>query len=704
MRFFKAGVTCVMLCIGLLLTLAANAQKTVLLDDTKQIKNLGEHLKYLRDDSQKLTLSQVLSASYQKKFLTHKKANLNLGPGEAVVWIKLNIRATQPAKYLLEFGDTGVEEIILYQQNKQQQYIPTDTLGDNVSYRRRSVKATKYLFELDIKDRSVHTIYLRCYAFEVLTFPLRIGNYQAFLEDNHHHDFIMGGFYGIILIMIFYNLFIFITTRQLSYLYYIFYVFFSVLTTSTLKGHTLEYLWPNQVFLNDLVPIYAIVTGFFVVLFANQFLNTKSTAPRFRKFSNVFYGLFTLALIAHFFYVPLAIGLTFLAIITSSTFVVVLGVVVLRKNYRPARYYLIGWATLVVSFILVAFSNLGFLPFDTAYSYLIETGMTSEILLFSLALADRVNYYRKENERIIREQNVYLEREVTQRTKEIEQQKEEILAQSQTLEDSNQYLKQAHSKIQSSIQYAKRIQLALLPMQKQLAKKDLGFFVLYKPRDIVSGDFYWFAEVEDKNQLIVLVADCTGHGVPGAFMTIMGTNLLNQIVRENRITSPSAILTELDKKVVAALGVRTGKSTRGKSKNKVQDGMDLALCRIDFDQQQVVFAGAKRPLYYFRNHKLEVIKGSKYPIGGSQYATKQFDETCLTYQKGDAMYLSSDGYADQFGGEHNTKFMVKKFKSKLQEIEPAPMPDQKEVLEQTLEAWKAQEKQTDDILVMGIRF
>ena len=690
--------------VGLLLALAAQAQKTVWLDGTRQIKNLGPHLKYLRDDSQKLTLSQILSSSYQKKFITHTKANLNLGPGEAVVWIKFNIKAAQPAKYLLEFGDTGVEEITLYRQNKAKQYIPTDTLGDNVPYRRRGVKATKYLFELDIKDPNVHTIYLRCDVSEVLTFPLRIGNYQAFLEDNHHSDFIMGGFYGIVLIMIFYNLFIFITTRQLSYLYYIFYVIFSVLTTGTLKGHTLEYLWPNQVFLNDLVPVYAIITGVFVVLFANRFLNTRSTAPRFRKFSNIFYGLFTLALSVYFFHPPSAIGLTFLAIITSSIFVVILGVVVLRNNYRPARYYLIGWATLVASLILVAFSNMGFLPFDAAYSYVIEAGMTSEILLFSLALADRMNYYRKENDRIIREQNEFLEREVTQRTKEIEQQKEEILAQAQTLEDSNQYLKQAHTKIQSSIQYAKRIQLALLPMQKQLAKKDLGFFVLYKPRDIVSGDFYWFAEVEGKNQLIVLVADCTGHGVPGAFMTIMGNNLLNQIVRENRVTSPSAILTELDKKVITALGVRTGKSTRGKSKNKVQDGMDLALCRIDFDEKQVVFAGAKRPLYYFRNHQLEVLKGSKYPIGSSQYAHKQFDETCINYQKGDAMYLFSDGYADQFGGEHNTKFMVKKFKSKLQEIESSPMPDQKEVLEQTLEAWKAQEKQTDDILVMGIRF
>ena len=416
-------------------------------------------------------------------------------------------------------------------------------------------------------------------------------------------------------------------------------------------------------------------------------------------------GLVTLALLIYLVDESVAIKMALLCTLTSNIFVIVLGVVVLRQNYRPARYYLLGWMTLMVSIVLVILSEIGLLPFNGASSYLVEVGITSEILLFSLALADRLNYYRKENERIVKEQNEYLEREVAQRTKEIEQQKEEILAQSQTLEDSNTHLKQAHTKIQSSIQYAKRIQLALLPMQKLLAKKELGFFVLYKPRDIVSGDFYWFAEVEGKNQLVVLVADCTGHGVPGAFMTIMGTNLLNQIVKESRVTSPGSILEALDKKVMTALGVRTNKpSSRGKSKHKVQDGMDVAVCRIDFDEKQVVFAGAKRPLYGFKNHQLEVIKGSKYPIGSSQYATKQFEEHHLNYQKGDAMYLFSDGYADQFGGTHNTKFMVKKFKSTLQEIESSPMPDQKEVLETTLEAWKGKEKQTDDILVMGIRF
>lgn len=693
-------------------TLAIYAQKVVVLDNSRQTTKLGLYVKYLRDDTKKLTLQDILKDTLQRQFIpTNTKATFNLGPGEASVWIKMKLKAVQPGKYLLEFGETGVEELVLYGEGKVSgRFNKIAVQGDNIPYAKRKFKTTKYLFELDFQDRAIHTFYLKCYIDEVLIFPLRVGSYQAFLESNHLEDLVMGGFYGIMLIMIFYNFFIFISTKERVYLYYILYVVSAVLTSGSLKGHTLQFLWPNNVFFNDLIPFYVITCGYFITLFANRFLNTRQNAPTFFKISSFFYGAYTLAMLSNFFDRTIAIGLSMILVIMSSLFVITMGVVIMRKNYRPARLYLVGWASLMTVILLVVISNAGLLPFDAASTYLIEAGMTSEVLLFSIALADRINFYRRENERIIQEQNEYLEREVAQRTKEIEQQKEEILAQSQTLEDSNQSLRQAHGKIRSSIQYAKRIQLALLPMQKLLAKNNLGFFILYKPRDIVSGDFYWFAEIEKDShkQLIIAVGDCTGHGVPGAFMTIMGTNLLNQIVKENEVLSPAAILNELDKKVTTALGVKNDRGHkhkhRGKGNHKVQDGMDLAICKIDFDQKQLTFAGAKRPLYFYDNNQLEVIRGSKFPIGSSQYAEKVFEERTRSFQKGNAMYAFSDGYADQFGGEKNMKFMVRKFKNLLKEIEPLPMPEQKGILEQTMEEWKGYEKQTDDILVVGVRF
>jgi serine phosphatase RsbU (regulator of sigma subunit) len=682
------------------------AQKTVWLPNTHTITTLTPHLYYLRDNAHKLRLTDVLQDSLQARFISNKKENFNLGPGEATIWIKLSVGAPKSGKYLLEMAEPGVEEIVLYRKlPKSSQYTPIEVLGDNVPYAQRKLKTTKYLFELDLVADQPETIYLKCYAYEVLSFPARIGDYKAFLQSNHLDDLVIGGFYGIMLIMVFYNLFIYLATRERAYLYYVLYVTFAVLASSSLKGHALQFLWGNNVFFNDYISVYALCTGYFIILFAQRFLNTKVNAPFSKKYALVFFVAFTLAIMLNFIDKVLAIKASMVLVLVTNIYVIVLGVLVLRKGYQPARYYLLAWLSLMIMIILTVLSNVGILPFDSSSYYLLETGMTSEVLLFSFALADRINFYRKENQRIIKEQNQYLEKEVERRTREIEQQKEEILAQSQTLEESNQSLQQASQKIKSSIQYAKRIQLALLPMQKLLAKQGLGFFIFYKPRDIVSGDFYWFAEVEEEGskQLIVAVADCTGHGVPGAFMTIMGTSILNQVVKERKTYSPQQILQELDKRMMVALGVKK-REGKGRRKHQVQDGMDIAICRIEFANQTLSFAGAKRPLCWFQQHQMQEIKGSKYPIGSTQYAEKEFIEHTINFAKGDAIYLYSDGYPDQFGGERNTKFMVKKFKQLLQQIEPLPMPNQKDQLEQTFHTWQGHEKQTDDVLVVGIRF
>jgi serine phosphatase RsbU (regulator of sigma subunit) len=186
-------------------------------------------------------------------------------------------------------------------------------------------------------------------------------------------------------------------------------------------------------------------------------------------------------------------------------------------------------------------------------------------------------------------------------------------------------------------------------------------------------------------------------------MTIMGTSILNQVVKERKTYSPQQILQELDKRMMVALGVKK-REGKGRRKHQVQDGMDIAICRIEFANQTLSFAGAKRPLCWFQQHQMQEIKGSKYPIGSTQYAEKEFIEHTINFAKGDAIYLYSDGYPDQFGGERNTKFMVKKFKQLLQQIEPLPMPNQKDQLEQTFHTWQGHEKQTDDVLVVGIRF
>ncbi len=244
------------------------------------------------------------------------------------------------------------------------------------------------------------------------------------------------------------------------------------------------------------------------------------------------------------------------------------------------------------------------------------------------------------------------------------------------VEERTQELAQKNKDITSSIQYAKRIQLAILPPLEQIFKHLPQSFLMYKPKDIVSGDFYWFGT--KKGKIIIAAVDCTGHGVPGAFMSMIGHNLLNQIISENSIIEPDQILNALHNGVQAAL-------KQGTNIVDTSDGMDVALCTIDKNKKEIEF--------------------DKFSIGGSQLDdSRKFSKHTIKFETGDSFYMTSDGYADQFGGEKGKKFMARRFSELLKSIKSKPMSEQEAILEQTFENWKGSYQQVDDILVIGFRF
>ncbi len=274
----------------------------------------------------------------------------------------------------------------------------------------------------------------------------------------------------------------------------------------------------------------------------------------------------------------------------------------------------------------------------------------------------------------IKRENKILEEKVEARTKELAEKNKDIT---------------------SSIQYAKRIQLAILPTLDQIYKYFPESFVLYKPKDIVSGDFYWFG-VKGGIKIIAAV-DCTGHGVPGAFMSMIGHNLLNQIISENGIIQPDQILNALHNGVQAAL-------KQGTNVVDTSDGMDVALCAIDTKNNEIKYAGAYRPIYILNDNKFEKIEANKFSIGGSQLdVERKFTCHTIKYQKGDTLYMSSDGYADQFGGDKGKKFMIKRYNELLLSIYKKDMQEQSQILEETIEGWRGDYQQVDDILVIGIK-
>lgn len=279
----------------------------------------------------------------------------------------------------------------------------------------------------------------------------------------------------------------------------------------------------------------------------------------------------------------------------------------------------------------------------------------------------------------LKEANEHLEAKVMARTAEVLEQKSEI-------ELKNQ-------KITSSINYAKRIQEAMLPREAALKRAFGDLFVLFKPRDIVSGDFYWFHE--DGAKKIIAAVDCTGHGVPGAFMSMVGHQALNKIVRQNGIYEPHLILKELNSEVKYLLS---------QDHNQSRDGMDMAICLYDKEKKTLSYSGAKNPLVYIKNGEVNYIKGDKHPIGGKQNDDEI--DYCLhtvVLDSPSVFYIFSDGYQDQFGGPEDRKFMIARLRDLFRDIHERPMLIQKEILEKTFEDWKKDTKQLDDILIMGFQ-
>jgi ligand-binding sensor domain-containing protein/serine phosphatase RsbU (regulator of sigma subunit) len=305
-------------------------------------------------------------------------------------------------------------------------------------------------------------------------------------------------------------------------------------------------------------------------------------------------------------------------------------------------------------------------------------------ILCGVALIAGTWLFIRQRERNLRKEKEVLESRVEERTAELTEEKEKVSA--------------AHKDIRDSINYAKRIQDAILPSDSELKTLLPDSFVLYIPRDVVSGDFYWLAKPEEKNpnEILVAAADCTGHGVPGGFMSMIGNTLLNEAVRQKNEKEPALILNRLHKDIRTALHQDAGSETR--------DGMDVALVRLDFANGKVHYAGANRPMVMVNDGELKEIRANKMPIGGLQgEEERNFTGHAFDVKKGTMIYIFTDGFADQFGGAKGKKFMVRKFYDMLKGMAQQPCIEQHTILMHAIQEWKGMHEQVDDVLVIGVR-
>lgn len=310
-------------------------------------------------------------------------------------------------------------------------------------------------------------------------------------------------------------------------------------------------------------------------------------------------------------------------------------------------------------------------------------------VLFALLLVSFLGYYIYRSYRIKKEANIKLE----EKNRTISAQKDEIEKQRDLAAAQRDQIAYQKKHITDSIMYAKRIQTALIPSLELFSEK-LEHFVLYKPLAIVSGDFYWVST--HGNLQVIICADCTGHGVPGAFMSMLGITMLNEIVQGRKILMPDQIIEELRQGIIKAL-------KQVAAEESVKDGMDIEVCLVDFEKNKLWFSGANNPLYLVRNGELMHYRADKMPVA-IHYRMSPFTLHEIDLQKGDAFYIFTDGYADQFGGPKEKKFMSNQLKETIVSMNGMSMIKQGEKLDEIFENWRGENPQVDDVTLIGVRY
>jgi len=703
--------------------LCQDTTTTIILKKNSDLLLVGKETYFLEDIDGKMTIQEVI----KNKFALNKSDIFGRPAGKSVFWLKFHIKNQTQEKAWIELGNSFLWYIDYYTQEKGK-YILTTSTGSLLPDSTKAYPVN--LFWLPLKKTSeIQTVYMRIYTQTPLDSPIQVGTTDALYQNKTQNDYVLGAFVGLVVIMFGYNMFLFFVTRDKIYRTYLAYLFLVLFVVPFLNHYYyVAYLFgdSSKVFWYKYFFVWHNLIFITISIFAIRFLNLSVRTPVFYKFIVVLTSIISgvIPALNLFQIVPLYILFSLFQLFVLVLYLSLLGIgyyLWLVKKQRDAFYYSIAWTWVIISTFIFLFSINGILPYHYLTRNATFFGISLEILFFSLALGDRINIMRREKEKaeaetlqLIKEQNVVLEQKVVERTKnlqeaqdqimvqneELKQQQEELKSINDVLEVRNKDIERKNKNITSSIVYAQRIQQAVLPLQEGFDKSFPDNFIFYKPRDIVSGDFYW--HTVDNNKHFFAAIDCTGHGVPGAFMTLITHDLLNEIVKVHKVHSPDLVLNELRRRVLQELRQKdTGN----------QDGMEISFCCIDYSQEKTIlqFAGNGTALTYIVNGEAKFIKSDLLIIGGfrNYLPNNLFTLHTIPVEETTTFYFYSDGYQDQFGGENDKKFGVRSLREMLKSIYTLSMQAQHKVVGDTIEKWMSQnihkQEQIDDIMVIGIK-
>ncbi|TAD96626.1 MAG: hypothetical protein EAZ97_13730 [Bacteroidetes bacterium] len=704
------------------------AQKVIVLNPEQDYFPIGyDQALYLEDANHTITFEQIRQIP-DDKFSVPTTEYTSFGVTKSAYWVKFKMANQQKTKFYIRINHPVLDTAELYVLKGQDLVMKKEILA-----KKYEIQVPNSPFLLPHYEQDTLTCYIRVAANTPLALPIYL------LSDSKISGVVFRQtlpdilFFGAVLVMVLYNLFIGITTWNRAYFYYVGNSFTIGLVVFFLKGYPVVLMGKYHFLINDYFALIVAMAAIFLGFFTINFLQLSTNYPKGKRMLEISSALH---LLAGFIFLAGYINLNVLLyqifnIYTNISILFISIYLYFYKKYQPAKLFLIAFSVFLAFSTIMNLILAGLFPVSMLTLYSLDIGSTAELVLFSIALGDKINSYRKEtlkaqaeNLQLVKEQNVVLEQKVTERTLALNETNEELNSTLHTVEKQR-------DNIISSINYALRIQNAIIPKESEIQRIFPESFVFFRPKDIVSGDFYWFAEKETRvegqeirKKYILAVADCTGHGVSGAFMTMIGNNILNQIVNDQEIYEPDQILNQMSPLLAKTLL---------HSEGKIADGMDISILTIEKrsstslrnDISMVSYAGAMNPLYYVQNKEFREIKADKKPIGGKIEKDFSYQKHEISIERQEereegiknenlstlssqlspliTIYLCSDGFQDQFGGTENRKFMVGNFKKMLFGISEKPMREQGEILAHTFDAWKGNYKQTDDVAVIGIR-
>ena len=558
-----------------------------------------------------------------------------------------------------------------------------------------------------IKGNGVINFYLKIKNIndELPRFQLKLINIEKATLKNKRKITIDAIVQGMIWLMLLYGIFLFFLHKDKLYLYYSAYSLCLSLWLMGTWGFYYQFVYslPRSLYAYQGIP------GFLGILFYIQFIRTFISTPKiFPHWDNIlkiiqFVTLIEIIRISIFvpvtnlvminYYIQASVSM----IIEIFLMVFIINVFLTKVQFK----YIIGIGSAILIICNFAGAFLWILFNDNTWFIFQKTGAVLELIIFNFGLSYRYWVIEKKEQKFQKKLilqlkiNAELQEKVNRELEQkVQERTIELIEKNEVLEQQKNEIEFHNNNLTTSIHYAQRIQSAVFPSNDILAANLPEHFILFKPLDIVSGDFYWFKQ--NKNFIFVVAADCTGHGVPGAFMSILGISFLNEIVNKDITISANELLNQFRDHVIKTLH-------QSQKNTSTRDGIEMSLCIFDLEYQKLQFSGAFRSMYLIRDNQLLDIKGDNMPIGIYDDVENSFTNKEMILKKEDIVYLFTDGYVDQIGGANRKTFKTSKFKELLLDVCRLTMNEQKQALERKIEEWKGDLEQIDDILVIGIK-